>query len=320
MADDRSDRLQVEHADLRGGVERLVVTPREVAVTPPPLPPPVVGEGGGSHWSGRRVFLTLAIVVVLIAGAATAGILLLLRPTQVHDAGAITSVRLPTDVEQVLIDRGDLGLVAPSVFGRSEGFLGSEWSGTAIPWKFDDRGRLLLVTNRHVGTADDTVADSELTIEFAGGLRKPVVAIGVAADGRLDLAILAVDGSGLVDGTHYRLVSPMGDKGWSTLQPGDPVVAIGSPHGYPQTQTFGRIAALRDGLTVIDGDVRWIQVDCTVLSGNSGGPLLKADGPRWRWIGIVTARGEIGIGFAIFVGEVDETKYRWIVGKAPEFE
>lgn len=320
MADDHPDRLHVERMDLRARAERLVVTPGEVEVTPPPLPPLLASERGRDRTIGRRVRAAVAMLAVLLGGGAIAGILLLLRPTEVPGNGAVTSIRLPTGGEQALVARGDLGLVAPSVLGRSGGRIVSEWSGTAIPWRFDGHGRLLLVTSRHVATADDTVASPRLEVEFAGAARKPVVAIGIAADNRLDLAILAVDGSGLVEGTHYRLASPMDDMDWAALQPGDPVVAVGSPYGYSQTQTFGRIAALRDGLAGYDRGVRWVQVDCTVLPGNSGGPLLSADDRGWKWLGVVTARGEVGIGLAIFAGELDETEYRWITGKAPDLE
>jgi S1-C subfamily serine protease len=88
-------------------------------------------------------------------------------------------------------------------------------------------------------------------------------------------------------------------------------VAIGNPLGLERSVTAGIISALHRPLTApnqftID-DV--VQTDAAINSGNSGGPLIAANG---RVIGVNTAiatgntgaRGNIGIGFAVPVNTV----------------
>jgi putative serine protease PepD len=89
------------------------------------------------------------------------------------------------------------------------------------------------------------------------------------------------------------------------------VVAIGNPLGLERSVTAGIVSALHRPLTApndftID-DV--IQTDAAINSGNSGGPLIAANG---RVIGVNTAiatgntgaRGNIGIGFAVPINTV----------------
>jgi S1-C subfamily serine protease len=92
---------------------------------------------------------------------------------------------------------------------------------------------------------------------------------------------------------------------------GDSVLAIGNPLGYERSVTAGIVSAIHRPLTApndftID-DV--IQTDAAINSGNSGGPLIAANG---QVIGVNTAiatgntgaRGNIGIGFAVPVNTV----------------
>jgi putative serine protease PepD len=122
----------------------------------------------------------------------------------------------------------------------------------------------------------------------------------LAADASKDLALLKVDGTNL---KHLDF----GDS--SSLQVGDDVYAIGNPYGLDHTLTSGIVSALDrqiqapDG-TAIDGA---IQTDAALNPGNSGGPLLDADG---HVVGVNSQiassgsgdggeAGNVGIGFAI---------------------
>ena len=113
-----------------------------------------------------------------------------------------------------------------------------------------------------------------------------------------DLALVSIDATGLPAAT-------LGDS--SSVEVGDPAVAIGNPEGdLPGSVTAGIVSALEREIVV--GDVtgtqateslrHLIQHDAAINPGNSGGPLVAGDGTV---IGINTAMagGSQGIGFAI---------------------
>jgi S1-C subfamily serine protease len=85
----------------------------------------------------------------------------------------------------------------------------------------------------------------------------------------------------------------MGDS--SLLKIGEPLVAIGSPLDFPDTLTSGILSSINRST-----DYGWVspvtnllQFDAAVNSGNSGGPLLDANG---EVIGLVVARITEGSG------------------------
>ena len=160
-----------------------------------------------------------------------------------------------------------------------------------------------VVTNYHV--VEDVHANSgQISLSFSN--REGVEATIVGVDRPTDVAVLKVEQSS-------QALTPL-DLGRSdTVRVGDPVVAIGNPFGFERTVTAGIVSALqrqiaRPGENEID---RVIQIDAAINEGNSGGPLLDAEG---RVIGVNTAiftsdpgeRGWIGIGFAIPIDTVKE--------------
>jgi serine protease Do len=81
---------------------------------------------------------------------------------------------------------------------------------------------------------------------------------------------------------------------------GDPVIAIGDPFGLGQSVTAGIVSARGRALEA-DPYIDFLQTDAAINFGNSGGPLLTADGAV---IGVNSAilspsGGSIGLGFAI---------------------
>jgi S1-C subfamily serine protease len=156
-----------------------------------------------------------------------------------------------------------------------------------------------IVTNNHV------VENSQsLEVIFADDTKVPVSLVG--ADVYSDLAVLKVEG-------EIPAMAEIGDSG--ALQPGEPVIAIGSPLGdFKGTVTVGVVSALDRRLEVGGGLTMegLVQTDAAINQGNSGGPLVNALG---QVIGINTAivRGSgasgpvaEGLGFAIPSNVVQE--------------
>jgi serine protease Do len=141
-----------------------------------------------------------------------------------------------------------------------------------------------IVTNNHV--VEDA---TDIEVKLADGRELPAKVIG--RDPKTDVALLKVEGTGLP-------VIPLGDS--STLQVGEPVMAIGNPFGLEQTVTTGIVSAT--GRVIGSGPYdNFIQTDASINPGNSGGPLINA---RGEVIGINTAifsrsGGSVGIGFAV---------------------
>jgi putative serine protease PepD len=95
------------------------------------------------------------------------------------------------------------------------------------------------------------------------------------------------------------------------VEVGDAVVAIGNPFGLDRSVTAGIVSALQRPITAPNGYTidHVIQTDAALNHGNSGGPLLNAQG---QVIGINSQistgdtgeQGNVGIGFAIPVNTV----------------
>lgn len=120
------------------------------------------------------------------------------------------------------------------------------------------------------------------------GKREDARIVGI--DWETDLAVLKIEGSGL---PHL----PLGDS--DELRAGQLVLAFGHPLGLENTVTMGVISAVARQLRLEDPMV-YVQTDAPTNPGNSGGPLVNADG---EVIGINTlilsqSGGSEGIGFA----------------------
>ncbi len=149
-----------------------------------------------------------------------------------------------------------------------------------------------IVTNYHVIEGADKI---EVSFSNKDSVRARVL----GADPSTDIAVLKVD-------VDARALRPLELGSSDRVRVGDSVVAIGNPLGLERSVTSGIVSALHRPLTApndftID-DV--IQTDAAINSGNSGGPLISANGSV---IGVNTAiatgstgaRGNIGIGFAV---------------------
>jgi S1-C subfamily serine protease len=147
-----------------------------------------------------------------------------------------------------------------------------------------------MLTSAHVVARTDGTG----RVSFVDGRELDFVVVG--ADGLSDLAVLRVDGGGLV-------AAELGDA--ERLRVGQLVVAIGNPHGFAGSVTAGVVSALGRSLPTRSGaNVRVvdnvIQTDAALNPGNSGGAL--ADG-RGRVVGINTAVAGVGLGLAVPINQ-----------------
>jgi S1-C subfamily serine protease len=149
-------------------------------------------------------------------------------------------------------------------------------------------GTTVVITNYHV-----VYETSSLSVTFPNGNGYSATVLGT--DQYADLAMLSVD----APSDEFKPVDIISS---STLQVGDPVIAIGNPYGLVGSLTTGVVSAL--GRTITEeyaggfAIANIIQTSAPINPGNSGGPLLNVVG---KVVGITTAivSDSQGLGFAI---------------------
>lgn len=201
--------------------------------------------------------------------------------------------------EQVAVElfvRASPSVVYITTLARRSDWLGRtvgevpQGTGTGFVW--DEDGHV--ITNAHVvrgASAVEVVMSDQSTYDAE--------LVGWSASH--DLAVLRID----APPSALRPVI-IGDS--DALRVGQGAYAIGNPFGLSATLTTGIVSALDRRIEGLDGtpieDV--IQTDAAINTGNSGGPLLDADG---RVIGVNTAiaspsGASAGVGFAVPVNTV----------------
>jgi serine protease Do len=171
--------------------------------------------------------------------------------------------------------------------GSNSGNNGNSGSGSsAVPTGlgsgviFDDQGDIL--TNNHV-----VEGATSLTVALADGTQVDATLVG--RDPSQDVAVVKIDPS------KAPAVAQLGDS--STIKPGQPVVALGSPETFANTVTAGIVSGVNRQVDTYAG---LIQTDTAINPGNSGGPLVNAQG---QVIGLNTlglaSQGDQGLNFAI---------------------
>jgi S1-C subfamily serine protease len=155
-------------------------------------------------------------------------------------------------------DRDGPGVVTVDVSSQRRGPGGG--SGFVI----DDSG--YVITNQHI------VADAEnLSVRFSSGARSAAEVVG--EDPSTDTAVLRVD-------TPTETLKPLTLGDSDTVGVGDPVIAIGNPLDFGISVTTGIVSGVGRPIPApnrytINGAV---QTDAALNPGNSGGPLLDAQG------------------------------------------
>ncbi len=151
--------------------------------------------------------------------------------------------------------------------GRVDGFLNAPSQteyGEGAGVVYDMRGDIL--TDEHVVAGAIAVK-----VHFQDGVTAPATVLG--SDPSTDVAVVRVN-------VRSSELHPIPFANSNEAQVGDPVVAIGSPFGLPETTTTGIVSAVGRPITApnnytIPGA---IQTDAAINPGNSGGPLLDGAG------------------------------------------
>jgi len=149
-----------------------------------------------------------------------------------------------------------------------------------------------ILTNIHV------VAGAErISVTFFDGTKSDAHVVSVQPED--DLAVLKTD-------TIPDDLKPATLRSTRGLNPGDEVIAVGHPFGIGPSVSSGIVSGMRRDYLNPKGKktlTNLIQFDAAANPGNSGGPLVTANG---EVVGIVTAilnptdqRVFIGIGFAV---------------------
>ncbi|MEV6350007.1 trypsin-like peptidase domain-containing protein [Actinoplanes sp. NPDC051851] len=158
-----------------------------------------------------------------------------------------------------------------------------------------------VITNDHVVEE----GSDAMSVSFSDGTTASAKLVGRAPES--DVAVIKVAKSGLTP------VS-LGDS--DAIAVGDPVLAFGSPLALVNTVTAGIVSALDRTIEAGEtgGTTRYyaaIQTDAAVNQGNSGGPLVNADGQVIGVNSVIrsvggssdTEAGNIGLAFAIPINQ-----------------
>jgi len=259
-----------------------------------PAPGKHEAPGGSRHWwlwaSG-----VVALVVVGVGGGLIGAAIA--SPNSSSNASSTgNAAATTTSACQVTSVAND---VLPSVVTISA--RGSGGGGTGSGEVIRSDGYIL--TNNHVISI--AANGGSVEVLYSDGTSAPATIVG--RDVMTDLAVLKV-----TPPSHGLKVIALGSS--SSVEVGQPVVALGAPLGLSGTVTSGIVSALDRTVEVPAEDnknallVSAVQTDAAINPGNSGGALVNCAG---QLIGVPSAgatvptegggssAGNIGIGFAI---------------------
>lgn len=258
-----------------------------------------------SKKNGRRIFGIGALVVIVALLSGFCGSSLTYIMMKKDNVGVATQTENIANENAVADFKNSQPMTTQQVFNKvapavvivstkglmENGFTSQEVEGIGSGFIINEDGDIL--TNYHV-----VEGAQEVTVTLSTG--KEVKAKVVNYDQTQDIAMIRLEGD-----VKVPAVAELGNS--DTVKPGEEVIAIGTPlsKDFAQTVTKGVVSAVGRTVTTDNGkQVNLIQTDAAINQGNSGGPLVNAQG---QVIGINTlklAGGAEGIGFAIPINEV----------------
>src|SRR6516165_2432075 len=245
--------------------------------------------------SSRRWWLWASLGAALVVGGVAGG--LIVGATRSSGSAISAGNSTASSTESACPVTSVANHVIPSVVTIAASGPGGSGTGSGEVIRPDG----YILTNNHVIAI--AANGGSVEVLFSDGTSQPATIVG--RDVQTDLAVLKVqDTQGL---------KPIA-LGSSSVQVGQPVVALGAPLGLSGTVTSGIVSALDRTVEVPAEDnknallVSAVQTDAAINPGNSGGALVNcAD----QLIGVPSAgatvptenggssAGNIGIGFAI---------------------
>jgi S1-C subfamily serine protease len=190
---------------------------------------------------------------------------------------------------------GVVQVISTSVVSSNPFFGPQEQQALGSGFVIDKDGHV--VTNYHV-----VQGAKKVQVSFSDSEQRDATVVGT--DPSTDIAVLKIKGA------FSQALTPLTLGNSAAVQVGDAVVAIGNPFGLERTVTAGIVSALQREIRAPNGFQidEVIQTDAAINHGNSGGPLLNANGDV---IGVNSqiesgSGGNIGIGFAIPINTVKD--------------
>jgi putative serine protease PepD len=265
--------------------------------------PFVAGALAGAAVFGGAALVTLDDGPSTGSGAAASGINVALTAStlsaeQIYklDSPGVVDITVTTEGSQ----QGDVSPFGPGGGG------GSRAEGTGFV--YDTSGNI--VTASHV-----VDGASAIQVRFKDGSTAKATLVG--DDPSTDTAVIKVS-------VASSKLKPLALADSSAVQPGQGVVAIGSPFGYEDSITAGIVSAVDRDIQAPNGYSipNTIQTDAPINHGNSGGPLIDASG---KVIGVNVqiaaddsggASQNAGVGFAVPSNTVKRVAQDLIAGRS----
>lgn len=185
------------------------------------------------------------------------------------------------------------GLKADGRFGGGSGFVISEDG--------------LVVTNVHVFQSFAMSGSSDIVATFDDGRSYRIELVAADEDSDIVVGRLVAP-----PGTKFRTL-PIADSS-SRMRRGDFLCVLGAPLGGSLVPTAGVLSGQRyvaddaQMATALPGRGDWclLQVDASMSSGNSGGPIVNADGEVVGISVMVQTAGDVGVGTVNYGVSIDQ--------------
>jgi putative serine protease PepD len=272
--------------------------------------------------SRLRLALALAVALAIGAAAGAGAFALTNHDSKTQNAAPLVVPAQPASSTSTVDSLTELykqdapGVVDITVQSTSSASGGFPFGTPGGPQKQQAEGTGFVIDkDGNILTAEHVVdsADS-IQVTFQDGSTAKATLVG--SDKSTDTAVIHVD----VSASQLQPLA-LGDS--SAAEPGQGVVAIGSPFGLPETLTAGIVSATDRTITApnrfsITGA---IQTDAAINHGNSGGPLI--DVATNTVIGIndqidTNSNDNAGVGFAVPINAAKKVAQTLIAGGTVE--